>query len=119
MRFGRIGARAVREKGLFLQLALGTEKVQKVAPGQAHERDHRRTVPGGQQADGNRAAVDADIGRLGSGGHFAPDHFFLFFAFVSGGGSDPDGAARQRGRGEEKQGEPLGSMEDSVHVEHI
>ena len=111
----------VGKQGLFLQSVVGTQKVQEIASGQAHECDHRGTVPRRQQADWHSAAVDADVGCLGSSGHFAPYGLFLFISALVGDRrrSGPHGTVRQRERGEEKQSEPLGSMEDSVHVEHI
>ena len=71
--------------------------------------------------DWHSAAVDADVGCLGSSGHFAPYGLFLLISALVGDRrrSGPHGTVRQRERGEEKQSEPLGSMEDSVHVEHI
>ena len=62
----------VGKQGLFLQSVVGTQKVQEIASGQAHECDHWGTVPRRQQADWHSAAVDADVGCLGSSGHFAP-----------------------------------------------
>ena len=111
----------VGKQGLFLQSVVGTQKVQEIASGQAHECDHRGTVPRRQQADWHSAAVDADVGCLGSSGHFAPYGLFLLISALVGDRrrSGPHGTVRQRERGEEKQSEPLGSMEDSVHVEHI